>query len=199
MDFNTENKLFDWARGFVVDLDKNTGLSPQIETGARYLSQMKGAFHDEEAEKALLAAGDPVIYEFHRNQSRGTKGDLIFGCSIIQPGKVGDEYHMTKGHFHSPADICEVYYCIGGEGYMMLENEAGDWSCLALHDCQVCYVPKGYAHRLICTGDTPFVVFFVNHAECGQNYGAIETKGFHKLLVERDGSPAIIDNPKWAE
>ena len=40
MDFNTENKLFDWARGFVVDLDKNTGLSPQIETGARYLSQM---------------------------------------------------------------------------------------------------------------------------------------------------------------
>ena len=83
---------------------------------------------------------------------------------------------------------------------MMLENEQGDWSCLELTSGRACYVPKYYAHRSICVGkDEPLVTFFTFRADAGHNYGAIETKGYRKLLVERDGKPTIIDNPKWGK
>lgn len=200
MDFNNENRLYDWARGFTVDFDKNTGMSSQIETGKRTLSQMKGMYLDEAALEETLKAGDPMVYEFHGCPAPQHAGDDAFGCSIVYPGKVGDEYYMTKGHYHEPADTCEVYYCLSGHGYMMLENTEGDWSCLELTPGHVCYVPKFYAHRSINVSKSePLVTFFVFRADAGHNYGAIETKGYRKLLVERDGKPTIIDNPKWGK
>lgn len=38
---------------------------------------------------------------------------------------------------------------------------------------------------------------FVFAADAGHDYGSIETKGYHKIVVEKDGKPAIVDNPKW--
>ena len=59
------------------------------------------------------------------------------------------------------------------------------------------YVPKRYAHRSINTGNEPLVTFFAFRGDAGHDYGTIEQKGFRKLVVERDGKPEIIDNPKW--
>ena len=105
---------------------------------------------------------------------------------------------MTKGHFHTILDTAEVYYCLSGQGYMMIENPEGDWRALALEAGRAVYVPARYAHRSINVGsDAPLVTFFVFRADAGHDYGSIETTGYRKLLVERDGQPAIIDNPKW--
>ena len=55
-----------------------------------------------------------------------------------------------------------------------------------------------YAHRSInVSPDEQLITFFVYRADAGHDYGTIETKGYRKLLVERDGQPAIIDNPNW--
>ena len=60
------------------------------------------------------------------------------------------------------------------------------------------YVPKRYAHRSInVSADEQLITFFVFRADAGHDYGTIETKGYRKLLVEKDGEPAIIDNPNW--
>lgn len=32
-----------------------------------------------------------------------------------------------------------------------------------------------------------------------KDYGIIKTKGYQKLLAERDGSPSLIDNPNWKQ
>ena len=140
------------------------------------------------------------MYEFHGLDLPQTPGDLAFGCSILNPGKVGDEYWFTKGHFHTILETGEVYYCLKGHGYMLLENPEGDWSAQELLPGSALYVPPRYAHRSINVDDKEqLITFFVYRADAGHDYGTIETKGYRKLLVERDGKPTIIDNPNWQQ
>ena len=196
--FNVSEKALDFIRGCTIDFDPNSGLSKTVETGKRYLSQMSGMFADEAALQAKIAENDEIIYEFHGLPVPEHEGDLAFGCSIVNPGKVGDEYYFTKGHFHTILETGEVYYCLKGHGYMLMENPEGDWSAQELRPGEAVYVPKRYAHRSInVSSDEQLVTFFVFRADAGHDYGTIETKGYRKLLVERDGKPTIIDNPNW--
>ena len=196
--FNASEKFMDFERGFTIDFDMTTGLSQSVDTGKRYLSQMKGMFADEKAFNEMVANGDPMVYGVHGLPGPEHDGDLAFGCSILNPGKVGDEYYFTKGHFHTILETGEVYYCLKGHGYMLLENPEGDWSAQELTAGKAVYVPKRYAHRSInVSPDEQLVTFFVFRADAGHDYGTIETKGYRKLLVEKDGVPTIIDNPNW--
>jgi len=154
-------------------------------------------FRDDKAYEEILKTEDPLVYEFYELGAPEHPGDLAFGTSITYPGKVGDEYFMTKGHFHTILDTAEVYYCLSGQGQMLLENPEGDVAVFPLEAGKAVYVPKRYAHRSINTGTSPLVTFFVFRADAGHNYGTIETKGYRKLVVERAGEPVVIDNPKW--
>lgn len=199
-DFNTENHLtFDYERGFTVDFNLLNGLSSKAATSKRYLSRVRDMFADRDAaQKQLTQAGDKLIYEFHEMGVPEHPGDLAYGISIVYPGKVGSEYHMTKGHFHTILDTGEVYYCLAGHGYMMLESPEGDWSCLELLPGKMVYCPKRYAHRSINVSPCePLRTFFVFRGDAGHDYGTIEEKGYRNLLVEKDGEPAVIPNPNW--
>ncbi len=160
---------------------------------------MKGMFHDKFAFDAALKSGDRLVYEFFDMGVPHSEKDVAYGTSITYPGKVGDEYHMTKGHFHTVIDTAEVYYCLRGHGYMMMENPEGLVEARELKAGQSVYVPGRYAHRSINVSSAePFITFFAFPGHAGHDYGTIETKGFRKLIVERDGKPTIIDNPRWA-
>lgn len=196
--FNESSNALDFIRGCVIDFDPNTGLSHTVDTSKRHLSQMKGMYQNEVAWAKMVRDGDPLVYEFHSLPLPEQPGDLAFGCSILNPGKVGDEYFFTKGHFHTILDTGEVYYCLKGHGYMLLENPAGDWSAQELTPGKAVYVPKAFAHRSInVSPDEQLVTFFVFRADAGHDYGTIEAKGYRKLLVDRGGVPTIIDNPRW--
>ena len=191
---------FDWVRGFTCDFDLINGLSKTAESTKRYLSQMKGMYADDAAfDKMLEGGNDPLVYEFYEMGAPELPGDLAFGTSITYPGKVGDEYFMTKGHFHTILDTGEVYYCLSGHGYMLLESPEGDWSLQEMTAGEAVYVPKRYAHRSINIGDTPLVTFFVVRGDAGHDYGTIETKGYRNLVVEKDGKAVAVPNPKWGE
>ncbi len=188
---------FDWDRGFSVDFDLKTGRSKSAETTKRYLSQMKEMFFDAEAVEEILKKEDPLIYEFYELGCPERSGDLAFGTTIVYPGTVGDEFYMTKGHFHTRLETSEVYYTLSGEGYMVMENPEGDMIEIPLKKNESVYVPRRYAHRTVNTGSVPLILLFVFDADAGHNYGTIETKGYHKMIVERDGKPAVVDNLKW--
>ena len=198
-DFNKSPIPFDYDKGFTQDFNLKTGFSSMQETGKRYLKQMSNMFYDEAAYESMCeTAGDAVVYEFHSCTVPETAGNLAYGCSIVYPGKVGDEYFMTKGHFHTILETAEIYYCLSGHGYMLIENPEGDWRALELTAGKAVYVPRRYAHRSINVGASePLVTFFIFPADAGHDYGTIETKGYRKILVERDGAPTILDNPKW--
>jgi glucose-6-phosphate isomerase len=164
----------------------------------RRLSQMKDMYADTEAAREILSEGDPAVYEFYELGTPEHPGDLAFGTSIVYPGKVGREYFMTKGHFHTILDTAEVYLALSGEGAMLIENPDGDTALHSLVPGRALYVPKRYAHRSVNTGTVPLVTFFVFRGDAGHNYATIETKGYRKLVVEGlGGKPELIDNPKW--
>jgi len=175
-----------------------TGLSNKVDSIRRKLSAMAGMYADESAFDALVADGDPIVYEFYDLGVTEDAGEIAFGTSITYPGKVGDEYFMTKGHFHSILETAEVYYCLRGEGRMLMENPEGDWEIADLTPGAAVYVPARYAHRSInVSPDQPLVTFFAFRGDAGHDYGTIEDKGYRKLVVDRGGVPTVIDNPKW--
>jgi glucose-6-phosphate isomerase len=190
--------MFNWAKGFTIDFDLVTGMSKSgAQTSVRYASNMRGMFADEKALEAMITDGDPKMYEFYEMGAPESSGDIAFGTSITYPGKVGNEYFFTKGHFHTILETAETYYCLSGHGYMLMENPEGDWSAQELLPGRMVYVPKRYAHRSINVGNTPFVTLFCFRGDAGHDYGTIETKGYRKLLIEKDGKVEIVDNPKW--
>ncbi len=164
----------------------------------RRLSSMQGQFFDAAAYDALLAAEDKLLYEVYEINRPQIAGELLHGLSIVHPGKVGDEFNMTKGHFHTVLDTAEVYYCLKGEGVMVMETPEGEWAVEPLRPNGVLYVPPRWAHRSVNTSlSEDLVTFFVYPGNAGHDYGTIETQGFRKLVVERDGCPSAIDNPRW--
>ena len=198
MSSNINSDKFNWVQGFTIDFDLVTGMSKSgAETSRRTVSSMRGMYADEAATEELIKNGDPLVYEFYEMGAPEKEGDLAFGSSITYPGKVGNEYFMTKGHFHTILETAETYYCLSGEGFMLIESQEGDWSAQPLSPGVMVYVPPRYAHRTINTGSVPMVTFFCFRADAGHDYGTIETKGYRKLIVEKDGKPEVIDNPKW--
>ncbi len=190
----------DQMKSLSIPFDLVTGFSGDVEPIRRKLSEMAGMYADQQAFDEAVAGGDPTVYEFYDLGIPDDAGDIAFGTSITYPGKVGDEYFMTKGHFHSILETAEVYYCLRGEGQMMMENPEGDWEARELTAGVAVYVPARYAHRSINTSsDEPLVTFFAFRADAGHNYGTIEDKGFRKLVVERDGQAVIVDNPRWQD
>ncbi|MDR1801060.1 MAG: cupin domain-containing protein [Lachnospiraceae bacterium] len=189
---------FNWEQGFLLDFDLLTGLSKGANASKRYLSQMKEMYYDESAVSKCLDGGDPLIYEFYELGAPEDAGALAFGTSIVYPGKIGDEYFMTKGHFHTIIATSEVYYCLAGKGAMLCENPEGDVKLFELEAGKALYVPPRYAHRSINTGQETLVTFFVFRGDAGHDYGTIEEKGYRKLLVEKDQKPTLVDNPKWS-
>lgn len=182
---------------FALSFDLQTGLSKEKASSQRFLRDLKGMFADDQAYNELIKVYQDPVYEFYELDLPETPGDLLFGTSIVYPGKVGNEYFMTKGHFHELLETAEVYYCLRGKGYMLMENPEGDWAALEFSPGQAVYVPPRYAHRSINTGSTPLITFFVFRADAGHDYGTIVEQGFRKLIVEENGEPVIVDNPKW--
>jgi glucose-6-phosphate isomerase len=164
----------------------------------RRLSAMRGQFLDQEAYERMLSREDTLLYEVYEIQRPQQAGEFLMGISIVHPGRVGQEFFMTKGHFHALLDTAEVYVVQRGEGFMVMENPEGDWAVEPLSPGKVLYVPPRWAHRSVCTSrQEDLVTFFVYPANAGHDYGTIEKQGFRKLVVESEANIAIIDNPRW--
>lgn len=163
----------------------------------RKLSALKGQFHDQKACEKMISTNDQLVYEVYEIKRPEVAGEMIMGISIVHPGKVGDEFFMTKGHFHIHLETSEMYYCIRGKGYMVMETPEGDTSAEALIPGRILYIPPGWAHRSVCTSrDDDLVNFFIYPANAGHNYSTIERDGFRKVVVDGKNGPEIINNPR---
>ena len=174
--------------------DPATGELDGAETVERRLSDLRGMFADPAAYEAALAEGDPVVYRVAGVTPAEGPGDLAYGLGVVYPGKVGDEYYLTKGHLHTRREAAEVYIGLAGEGVMLLEDEAtGESRMVPLGAGKVVYVPGHTAHRTVNTGDTPLTYFGVFPCDAGHDYGAIAERNFLKVVVEENRQPLMKD------
>jgi glucose-6-phosphate isomerase len=174
---------------FSAHIDLETG---EMKDPDRHLvrraSDMRGYYADESALERLIAEGeDPLHYEVFEKPVPEVRGHLMFCISKTQPGRVGDECFMTKGHYHTVAETAEIYYCIRGEGYMLMKTNDGRCVAQPMKRHRMVYVPPYWAHRTINTGDEALISFCVYPADAGHNYGDIEEEGFPRRCFIRDG------------
>lgn len=182
----------------LTKFDLKTGLSADREPLRRKLSNMKGMFADEAAYEAMLANEDVLLYEFYDMGVPPLETETAYGTSITYPGRVGREFNMTKGHFHERLETSEIYFCLSGQGLMLMENPEGDVQIAEFTPGQAVYVPARYAHRSINIHPTePLVTFFAFPGDAGHDYGTIETRGFRKIVLATDSGYEVVDNPKW--
>ncbi len=180
----------------VMQLPAGT-LEPHHNHLVRRLSALAGLFDDRVAYEKLCAAGDPVVYQVYEIKAPEEVGELQHGMTIVHPGKVGQEYFFTKGHFHSVLKTAEIYMTLRGHGYMMMETPEGQCTAEELSPNSILYIPPRWAHRSINVGAEDLVMFFTYPGNAGHDYATIEQRGFRKLMLEQDGIPQIADNPRW--
>lgn len=183
-------------KGLVCGLDFDTGiLTNYTDKIERRLKDMKGFFLDEEG-----ADEEVLIYEVFAVSAPKEEGQLSYATTIIYPGKIGQEFFMTKGHYHRKEGAAEVYVCLGGKGILLIQTKDGKVSHIEMEKGTVGYVPPHHAHRTVNVGKDNFVFLAVYPSDAGHDYGEIEEKGFSKIVVEEDsvvdGGVKIKDRPK---
>jgi glucose-6-phosphate isomerase len=181
-----------------VQFDFSDGtFDPVKQKTIRKVSDLSMMFHDKEAVQAALDNGDKLVYEIWYHPFETSKSDMALGVTRIQPGKVGDEFHMTKGHIHERDDQPEIYFCVQGEGYLLLQTLDGEFQAERWEPGVISHIPPMWAHRVVNTGDDMLVFVASYHLSAGHDYEPIIEKGFRKMVVERDGDAVFVDNERW--
>jgi glucose-6-phosphate isomerase len=180
-----------------VRFDPEVGIfSPCIETIERRVSDLRKVFYDHQAVQSILNSGDRLIYEVRTYPFITNKSDMTLGVTRIFPGKVGDEYHMTKGHIHERDDQPEIYYCVYGCGYLLMDTLNGQFRVEPLESGVIVHIPPMWAHRVVNTGNGLLVFVACFHVPAGHDYSLIERQGFTQIVVESYGKPTLIPNKK---
>jgi glucose-6-phosphate isomerase len=179
-----EPTFVDWISGTI----SGEGIEESIKT----LAQLQGLFHDEAAWRSLDPGTEVYRVRFWKPVPEGTNGGLFWGATTIQPGRVGDEYFMTHGHFHTIRDRAEFYATVRGCGELLLMQENRETWSQAMTPGTVHYIPGYVAHRIVNTGTEPLITLASWPSDAGHDYGRIRTAGFGKRVVMRDGVPQLV-------
>lgn len=164
---------------------------------SRRLSDLKGLFSDQAAEAELLVE-NPLLYEVYEAADIPKEdGHLLFSTTVLRPGTIGNEYYMTKGHYHARADRAELYYGLAGEGLLLMQTPEGRIDAQPMRAGAACYVPPHWGHRSINTGTEDLVFLAVYPGDAGYRYGPIAESGFASIAVAGPNGPELVANPRY--
>lgn len=171
----------------------------------------------EKMQEVLLNPQEPGP-SIHYYMIRGGKHQK--NITVWEPGQVGNEYIKTYGHYHV-GELDETYWILLGEGIALEQKRATDSKGVELDDSLASfkatpvkagdeiYFAPGHAHLLVNTGPTYFVtadnspVLFDLANEASMpghaDYNPVQQMhGFAYYVIERDGKPALVKNPRYS-
>lgn len=159
----------------------------------RKLGDISGIFYDNHRCKEMDPEQTAYAVQAWQPVEEGISGGLFFGASTIYPGKVGNEYFMTKGHFHKISDRAEFYWGIQGQGMLILMDRKRHTWAEEVYPGSLHYIGGETAHRLANTGHEKLVVGACWPSDSGHDYEEIAANGFSARLVEMDGIPKLVE------
>lgn len=138
---------------------------------ATHVDDLNGVFSDALAYQKR----DPreVVYRVEMLDSPADAGALYVGVTHLNAGKIGDEFFMTRGHFHKQREQGEVYFGLCGEGLLLLQTEQGSARLERVAPGSVHIIPPFTAHRLINTGTEMLSSLAVWPSVAGHDYAAL--------------------------
>lgn len=164
----------------------------KVIKSVRLLGELNGVFQDREAYDKMDK--EQTVYQVSSflPVPENTPGGLFMGITTLNPGKVGNEYYMTKGHFHSKDDRAEFYWGVEGEGMLILMDEQRNVWAERMFPGSLHYIPGKVAHRVANTGYQKLVFSACWPSDAGHDYETIATDGFSRRLVEVKGVPTLV-------
>jgi glucose-6-phosphate isomerase, archaeal len=179
---------------FTTLLDLEGGVvDPERKVTERTLGDMDGMYFDD----VPASRADEPAYTVSEIPVPVSGSNLLSSTTVLQPGRVGREFHMTKGHFHAVRDRAEIYVTLAGEGRLVMATEDGKHQVEPMHRGTVNYVAGAWAHRSVNVGLDPLVFYAVYVADAGYDYGTIEEQGFPVLVVGGEDGPEVVPNPRY--
>jgi glucose-6-phosphate isomerase len=160
----------------------------------RKLKDLKGIFLDEKAYSETDQEQLAYTVQAWLPVAEGTPGGLFFGASTIFPGKVGKEFFMTKGHFHSLGDRAEFYWGIHGRGMLILMDRNRNTWAEEVYPGSLHYIGGEIAHRLANTGNEKLIIGACWPSDAGHDYEEIAANGFSARLIKVNGSPKLVSS-----
>lgn len=179
---------------FGAVLDKVGGrIEPVGPVSENRVSDMAGLYADAAASRRV--AGDALVYAVVAGPVAEEAGEVPFSITTIQPGTVGDEFFMTKGHMHT-ARQGEVYIGLSGRGLLLL-YDGREARVVEISPDAVGYIPPGWAHRTVNVGEEPFRFLAVYPGDAGHDYAFVEEHGMG-VRVHKDGQGYRVDQNEEA-
>jgi len=172
-----------------VDLNTGRLAGPGCAESTRTVKDVKAIFADQEA--ALLMDQSTPIYTTYGLPDTG-KPELLYATTVIYPGQVGNEYFMTRGHFHTNLDRGEFNITLSGDGAMILMDSERNTTFEKMSKGSIHNVDGRFAHRVANTGNEPLIFLCVWMSDCGHDYEAIMKDGFSQRLLDKDGGPTLF-------
>lgn len=177
-----------------VRFDPRTGVlsGPGVTESRRTLAGLAGYFLDEAARAAMDQQRLAYRVLAYEPQPEGVPGAVCCATTFLEPGVVGDEYFLTRGHFHHEADRPELEVTIAGEGALILMREDRTTWAEPMSAGTVHHVPPRTAHRVANTGSRPLVFVSYWASETGHDYRTIQAHGFGARLRAVLGVPVLV-------
>jgi glucose-6-phosphate isomerase, archaeal len=177
-----------------VDLRSGELLGRGVQHLARTIQEMKGVYRNEEFRKSLDQ--NTVVYrvEAFHPVDEGNEGGLFWGTTFLNPGMVGDEYFMTKGHYHAKRTRGEFYLTVAGNGALILMDESRKTVFEPMSPGTLHYVSAYTAHRVANTGGCLLTVLACWPSDAGHDYDVIARDGFSARLRNVGGFPVLVED-----
>jgi len=169
-----------------VAIDATDGsVRPAGPVQTRRMSDLRGLFADTAAWERALPE-DRVVYEVASSPVPEEAGELPQSITTIHPGDVGGEFHMTKGHMH-PKWRGEIYLGLAGTGGLLLYDGRTP-SYIDMAPGVIGYIPPGWAHRSVNTGDEPYRFLAVYPGDSGHDYDWVLAHGMGYRVLRGTGA-----------
>lgn len=141
--------------------------------------------------------------------------------TVWEMGTISGEYVKTYGHYHV-GDLDETYWIVYGEGVAILQKLATDkkgnmvsdvveeFKAIPVKRGDQVYMPPNYGHMVANTGTTYLVCIDNTPVNFGEknavsmpghaDYEMVKRmRGFAYYVVEHNGKPALVKNPRYKE
>jgi glucose-6-phosphate isomerase, archaeal len=177
-----------------LEMDPNTG------GYVKRIGELDGIYADQQSFARLVESrADEIAYRVNELRFTGLASDLITGISVLNPGKVGSEFFMTRGHLHRRADRPESYYCLSGHGILLMEAIEGKVKAAEMRPGSLVYVPPFWIHRSVNIGSETFATLFTYPADAGQDFEIVRKACGFALLVMEDSANGwkLAPNPRY--
>lgn len=175
-----------------ISMDIASGaLIPSGPTLTRRLSDLKGCFKNQSAWEIEVNKTNPVVYQVISSLVPESNRELPQSITTILPGNCDGELYMTKGHQH-PDPQGEIYYGLEGQGGIILfDGKKTSW--LDITPGKIGYIPPGWAHRSINTGQTPYKFLAVYPGCAGHDYQWVLDNGMGLRAFKSNNNFELIE------